>query len=144
MSPSQFDERSAGFVVVCRADGKEKFLLLRSGRDQLWGLPKGNVGENESDLDAAKRELFEETGITCKEHLSGFVEKIHYRFRRGSREISKEVVYFLTRTEDQNVKLSWEHSEFIWVDIATALRLLSFENLRRVIHKAAKFPSAHL
>jgi len=136
--PSHFDERSAGFVVFCRADEKEKFLLLRSGRDAFWGLPKGNVGENESDLDAAKRELLEETGIICKEHFPEFAEKIHYTFRRHSRVTSKEVIYFLTQAENENVKLSWEHSEFIWVDIATALRLLAFENLRGVIRKAAK------
>jgi 8-oxo-dGTP pyrophosphatase MutT (NUDIX family) len=142
MSSFQFNERSAGFVVFCRADGKETFLLLRSGRDTFWGLPKGNVGENESDLDAAKRELLEETGIICKEHFPEFAEKIHYRFRRRSRAVSKEVVYFLTRAENQNVKLSWEHVEFIWTDLTTTLSLLSFENLRGVIRKAATFVGA--
>jgi 8-oxo-dGTP pyrophosphatase MutT (NUDIX family) len=141
---SHLDERSAGFVVFCRADGKEKFLLLRSGRDGLWGLPKGNIDDKESDLDAAKRELLEETGIVCKEHFPEFAEKIHYTFRRRSRAISKEVVYFLTQAEDQNVKLSYEHSEFIWADLATTLHLVSFENLRGVIRKAAKFLSEHL
>ncbi|MFH1423141.1 MAG: bis(5'-nucleosyl)-tetraphosphatase [Planctomycetota bacterium] len=136
---SSFGERSAGFVVFHRTGRKILFLLLRSGRDDFWGIPKGHVESDETDLEAAYRELLEETGIDSKNIILGFEEKIHYELKRNSKTISKEVVYFLLKVTDINVILSSEHSEFIWTDAAGAVQLIAFDNLREVIKKADTF-----
>ena len=52
---------SAGIVPVRRYQKEWRFLLLRAFRN--WDFPKGVVESGEDPLDAAKREVAEETGI---------------------------------------------------------------------------------
>ena len=52
---------SAGVVVVSVLDRKLKFLLLRAYRN--WDFPKGLVEAGESPIDAAVREVREETTL---------------------------------------------------------------------------------
>ena len=37
--------------------------LIKMRKYGVWGFPKGRINENESPLDATKREVEEETGI---------------------------------------------------------------------------------
>lgn len=46
----------------------------------LWQLPQGGIDENEDPLLAAKRELFEETGVTSCELLYEIPEWLTYTF----------------------------------------------------------------
>ena len=56
-----------GSVVLVRADndggGTDRLLLLRQPPGQGWSLPGGLLGRGERPIDAAARELEEETGI---------------------------------------------------------------------------------
>lgn len=47
--------------VVLNARGEMVLVLQRNG---VWSLPKGKIEEGEERLDAAKREIAEETGVT--------------------------------------------------------------------------------
>ena len=49
-------------VCVARLDGK--WVLCKHKKRDTWELPGGHIEEGESWLDAAKREMFEETGAT--------------------------------------------------------------------------------
>src|SRR5260370_8153962 len=53
--------RSAGAVVFRRTERGPRLLLLRAYRN--WDFPKGTIEPGESELDAAKRETLEETGL---------------------------------------------------------------------------------
>ena len=57
-----FDQHSAGGLVV---RGKE-ILLIELDGGRRWQLPKGHLEAGESVLDAAHREVLEETGIDGK------------------------------------------------------------------------------
>ena len=52
----------AGGVIV---NGKGQIVLVQNGRETppFWGFPKGTVDEDEEILDAARREIEEETGL---------------------------------------------------------------------------------
>ena len=51
--------RSAGGVVV----GPHGKIVVVNQRGDSWSLPKGHIEEGETSLEAAKREIWEETGI---------------------------------------------------------------------------------
>jgi ADP-ribose pyrophosphatase len=62
--------RHAGSAVMMAVDEKKRVLLVRQYRlpaDQyLWELPAGKVDPGETPLQAAKRELIEETGYRAR------------------------------------------------------------------------------
>ena len=62
--------RHAGSAVMLAMDEKKRILLVRQYRlpadKYLWELPAGKVDEGEKPLQAAKRELAEETGYKAK------------------------------------------------------------------------------
>lgn len=62
--------RHAGSAVMMAVDEKRRILLVRQYRlpagKYLWELPAGKLDEGEKPLQAAKRELAEETGYKAR------------------------------------------------------------------------------
>ena len=59
-----------GSAVMLAVDDKKRILLVRQyrlpARQYLWELPAGKLDEGEKPLQAAKRELIEETGYRAR------------------------------------------------------------------------------
>ncbi|UCH37616.1 MAG: NUDIX domain-containing protein [Candidatus Bathyarchaeota archaeon] len=137
-------ERSAGVVLVLRKNDEPQFLLLNYGR-RHWGFPKGNIENGETEKEAAKREVSEETGINniafC---FPNFKEVIRYVYRRAGAMITKEVIYFLAETLENQVVLSYEHQGYQWLPFNQALKRLTFKNDKAVLEQAkAAVDQAH-
>jgi 8-oxo-dGTP pyrophosphatase MutT (NUDIX family) len=107
-------ERSAGLVIYRIIDNEPFFLLIRYGWGH-WGFSKGMIESGESELEAAIREATEETGLTKFRFIKSFKEKIKYFYIRERKTIQKEVVYFLVETQENDVVLSFEHSDYEWL-----------------------------
>src|SRR5262249_35075050 len=62
--------RHPGSAVMLAVDPQQRILLVKQFRlpaeQELWELPAGRVDPGESSLEAAKRELSEETGYSAK------------------------------------------------------------------------------
>ena len=62
--------RHAGSAVMMAVDAKKRILLVRQYRlpagMEMWELPAGLLDPGESPLQAAKRELTEETGYSAR------------------------------------------------------------------------------
>lgn len=131
--PKLVIEKSAGAVVFYRS-AQVEYLLLRAN---YWEFPKGLVDAHESELDAAVREVREETGLAIT-LLPDFRETIQYFYRRKESGglVKKQVVYFLGEAQERAYRVSWEHQEARWVTFEQAMELLEYENAREILTKA--------
>lgn len=136
-------EYAAG-AVVCRIPpgGAPLFLLIYSGRNKIWGFPKGHIEPGESEHDAARREIAEETGLGAVRFIEGFrAEDIYeakspYGPNKGA-IIEKHSIYFLALTDETRVTV--DNDEIIdhrWVDEASAGALLAFAGIKKVLAAA--------
>ncbi len=56
-------------VVCCHLDGEDQVILVQRGKEPnagWWGFPGGHVEMGETALQAAARELLEETGVIAR------------------------------------------------------------------------------
>lgn len=132
------ERTSAGGVVVREAGGIEICLIRPTGR-RVWGLPKGGVENGETLAQTAVREVAEETGI--RGVVDTDLGAITYSFfsRGRSQEIVKTVHYFLLRaTGGDTSGHDHEVSEARWVRLRDALHLMTYQNEREVVRRAAE------
>jgi len=132
-------EKSIGTVIYYERDAVIEYLLLHytSGH---WDFPKGHQAENEIEIETAKRELFEETGLNDVEFTDRSKDKIHYFFRNPNRElVSKDVIFFLAKSKAKEVTLSYEHKGYLWLKYDDALKKLTYENARGILKRANEF-----
>lgn len=134
------NERSAGFLIFHRrpsppAPNDLRFLLLDYGRH--WDFPKGHVDQGETDLQAAIRELREETGITRFTRMPQFQQEIVYFFRSGRHGlIRKTVVFFLAEVAETQVILSEEHVGHEFLPFEAAVKRATFAAARELLRAA--------
>ena len=127
-------EKSCGFVLF----NSDEFLLIQhptksNGDEGHWDFPKGHVEGIETELETAKRELIEETGIAEFRIFNGFRHRIEYNFSKDNRIVSKEVIFFLAESIIKDVKLSSEHQNFIWLNFNLAYSKLTYANAKEVL-----------
>ena len=134
-------ERSAGAIVFI-TEKEPKYLLLHY-EAKHWDFPKGNIEAGESETDTAKREIEEETGIKDVDIIKGFKEKIQYYFKFKGELINKTVVFYLAKTQTEQIKLSFEHIGSIWLPYDKAIEKLTFKNAKEILEKANKFLKTH-
>ena len=132
-----FREKSCG-AVVYKGNGEVEYLLLHYGAGH-WDYVKGQVELDESEKDTVIRELKEETGIADARFMDGFREEINYFYRREGRTVYKQVIFFLIEAKDSNVKLSYEHVGYEWLNYEKAMTKLTFENGKKVLNEAHEF-----
>ena len=81
----------------------------------LWSGVSGIIENNENPIDRAKIEIFEEVGIRDKEiRLLKKLEKMKISSQQYKNH-EWEIFPFLFETNNENVELNWENSEFKWI-----------------------------
>ncbi len=135
-------EKSCGIIVYRETAEGIKFLLLHYPGGH-WDFPKGHVERKDPSEEAtALRELQEETGITEVEFNTGYKESMYYEFNRGYKErVKKVVVYFLGKTSEEVVSISFEHQNFTWLPYEEAIEKLTYENAKDLLRKAQPYLS---
>ena len=131
-------EHSVGIILT----NKDQYLFLHYTKGH-WGFVKGNVENNETPEETARRELKEETGITTVFFTKEFFEREEYFYKREGKTIHKEVEYFLGETPETIVTLSKEHTEYKWLPSQEAINLLSFPQGKELLRKVEEFKRYH-
>jgi 8-oxo-dGTP diphosphatase len=135
---------AAGGVVYCTVsdDTSRIAILLIYDKHGNWGLPKGHLEDGETPMQAAQREIAEETGLTCT--IGPFVQRISYPvFKRGGwRE--KHVDYFLAQSACTDLRP--QTNEGIraarWLAPDEALASISREQVREVVRRGLQMLDA--
>ena len=114
------------------------------GKPGIWALPKGKIDPGESAVEAAVREVREETGVegSLVEKL-GDVRYMYIATWEGARgeKISKVVSFFLLtagagRIGEIDEAMRVEVDEARWLPLDEAQRLLTHKGERAMVAKA--------
>ena len=124
--------------LVKRTDNKLLFIF----RNNKWDLPKGGVEKKELIIDAAKREVIEETGVVdiiVKKKIS----ETYHIFKKGKRFRLKKTYWFKMsttytgktkpQTEEGIEKIKWVSNKNIEDILNNA-----FENIRIIVLEVLK------
>lgn len=121
--------RAAGAVLWRPGPDGPLVAVIHRPKYDDWTLPKGKLTEGENDLDAALREVREETG--CKAQPGKDLGSIDY-VSRGER---KTVRYWAMRSLCGSFTPTAEVDELRWVSPADALRLLTYPRDQEVVNR---------
>ena len=123
-------EKSCGAVIF----KEDKVLLIKSVKGH-WSFPKGHVEGNETELETAHREIFEETNL--KVILNENIRiVINYSPYPG---VTKDVVYFYATYVSGDCQRQVAEVERVdWFDISDAMNLITFESEKNVLKEIIK------
>ena len=116
--------------IICLDQTTQKFLLMKSRwNEQMWSFPKGYVNKNEEVIDAALRELYEESQISLsKDDLLEKTYILRVKLPKPTKKISSgiKVIKFWVAYLSENTKiiLSREHSKYMWTSDLENLNII--------------------
>ena len=115
-----------------RHGAETRVLLVHRPRYDDWSLPKGKLAPGEAELDAAVREVREETGYDVR--VLREIGRVRYVDRRGR---DKEVVYYAMHpTGEPAFEPGDEVDEVRWVAASEASAVLSYEHDAGIVAEA--------
>ncbi len=110
-------------VVGCFLQYEGKFVLLHrlphKPDGDTWGLPSGKVEINESDIDALRRELYEETGYEAQDEEIELLGERDFVSPRGDTVTFVSFSVKLTKPHEVIVEEA-AHSEYKWLSAEEA------------------------
>lgn len=116
---------SYGVIPLQKKDGEWHVFLIQMLAG-YWSFPKGHPDKGETDIQAAKRELFEETGLSISQILFPQPLEEHYEFQRSGWRIRKSVYYFVAEVTGQVALQPTEIQNGKWVLLSEAIQHVTF------------------
>jgi 8-oxo-dGTP diphosphatase len=127
------DVAAAGGVLIRPAEGGREVAVIHRPKYMDWSLPKGKLEPDEGWLEAALREVEEETGYRCEASVE--LPRVSYLDRKGRRKL---VRYWLMEPVEGAFEPHGEVDELRWVGRDDAEELLTYPHDRELVRKALR------
>lgn len=122
-------EYSCGAILFCYDENVRKYVLVQEASGS-YGFPKGHKENDETDIETAKREIFEETGIV-PEFIPNMKRTIRYKLMNDS---EKEVTFFVAKYKNQEFNSTDKTILAIKkFDYKAAKSVLKFNELKNIL-----------
>jgi ADP-ribose pyrophosphatase YjhB (NUDIX family) len=119
----------AGGVVVRREGAVVQYLLIQAKRDpREWVLPKGHIESGESAEQAARREVFEETGVETA--VRGVLDTVEFLVPREH----VKAQFFLMEAMNEGSPREGRAQQ--WLKMEDAIQQLRFKEAQRLVWQA--------
>ncbi len=142
---------SCGVIPLRRTRHGLEFLLIQHVGGNHWSFPKGHAELGETEKQAARRELAEETGLhRCQLLGPKFLER--YAWRGPDGQHRKSVTFFLGLIRGGRViPQAKEIRGWRWLPYADARRLITYRQTKdlldhawRTVHTTPSLTAQHL
>lgn len=133
LDPPKSSIWAAGGVVYRHTDGQAEILVAHRPRYRDWTLPKGKLDSGETFVDAAVREVFEETGMKCL--VGAELGTVAYT---TPNENPKVVRYWLMDAIGGEFQPNSEVDGIKWLSFRKARAKLSYPLDRAVLNRAVE------
>lgn len=129
-------EKSCG-VIIYQDRIDTQYLVVKSKSKGHWGFPKGHIEETETEIDTARREVKEETGLDILIH-EGFKTSMEYPISDTNNR--KQVILFLGTPTSNSVTIQKSKiAMYKWATYTDASNLFEYEDHKQVLKQAHEF-----
>lgn len=131
-------EVSSGGLVVKKQGSSYQILLLKD-KNEVWSFPKGLIEAGENNLQAAQREIGEETGIKSLKLIKD-LSSIKYWYKWQGELVHKTVYFFLFETLGNEIAKPQTDegiSEVKWFTFDEVLKIIGYRKTNEKILKEA-------
>jgi 8-oxo-dGTP pyrophosphatase MutT (NUDIX family) len=131
-----------GGIVFKTVDGAKNVLLAKKPQFSSWDLPKGHKDGDETDIEAAQREVAEETGYKNVK-FSGDKVSVSYESEKNGEKLAKTVTFYIGEHEGEETPVQnldddedEQKMEVSWVPLDEAVNLVTFEPFQNALKEA--------
>lgn len=111
-----------------------KMLLLKRSKTDVrrplqWDLPGGLLDPGEDLIEGVSREVQEEAGLTLNSPKVVFSQNgiREWKDTDGAHKTNNVWIYYAGKVTNDDVTLSFEHSEYVWVTIQDAIEMIEYD-----------------
>lgn len=135
-------EKSCGAIVFHKFDNEYKILLVQfeHNKELRWGFPKGHIEQNETEIQAAEREVKEEVGLSIK-IVSDFRASTNFSMKPGT--IMQAIYYCAESLETDTNPQESEVKKATWFKFSDALNCLTYKCDKKILLKFIDFFQPH-
>ena len=131
-------------VIIFRKNPNLEILMLKviPERGGFWQCVTGKVEEGEDEVDAAFREVKEETGISSDKVKHVLKDIYSFEYLKNNRKIHETVFGFEVFPDigiDTTKNVYKEHTEYAWFSPEKAIEISSFDSQKQSILHLLKY-----